>query len=94
MWKNIAAIHSIFKKKITKQKFKLGQYLKCKINKNNFGKTKEKINEKNKKIIKVEKKSNFEKKNLKKKREKKTKKKEKRKKLAKKMKKNHRGLLL
>ena len=66
MWKNIAAIHSIFKKKITKQKFKLGQYLKSKINKNNFGKTKEKINEKNKKIRKVEKKSNFEKKKEKK----------------------------
>jgi len=31
-----------FKKKITKQKFKLGQYLKSKINKNNFGKNKRK----------------------------------------------------
>ena len=40
MWKNIAAIHSIFKKKITKQKFKLGQYLKSKIKKNNFVKKK------------------------------------------------------
>ena len=47
MWKNIAAIHNILKKKITKQKFQPGQYLKNKINKNNFRK---KINEiKNKK---------------------------------------------
>jgi hypothetical protein len=36
MWKNIAAIHSILKKKITKQKFLPDQYLKIKINKNNF----------------------------------------------------------
>jgi len=57
MWKNTAAIHSILKKKITKQNFKPGQYLKSKINKNYFGK---KINAK--KNRKVEKKSNFEKK--------------------------------
>ena len=71
MWKNIAAIHSIFLKKITKQKFKPGQYLKGKINKNNFGK---KINKKKKKIRNL-KKNNF---------AKKTKKKEKKEKLAKK----------
>ena len=45
MWKNTAAIHSIFLKKITKQNFKPGQYLKSKINKNYFGK---KINAKKK----------------------------------------------
>ena len=42
MWKNIAAIHSNLKKKITKQKFYPGQYLKSKINKNNFEKKKKK----------------------------------------------------
>ena len=50
MRKNTAAIHSIFLKKITKQNFKPGQYLKSKINKNYFGK---KINaKKNKKVKK------------------------------------------
>ena len=38
MWKNIAAIHIILMKKITNQNFKPGQYLKSKINKNNFEK--------------------------------------------------------
>jgi len=47
MWKNITAIHSILKKKITKRKFEPGQYLKSKINKNKFG-------NKNKKIEKIE----------------------------------------
>ena len=46
MWKNIAAIYSILKKKNYKAKILTGQYLKGKINKNNFGK---KINEKKKK---------------------------------------------
>jgi hypothetical protein len=38
MWKNTTAIHSILKKKSTKQNFKPGQYLKSKINKKYFGK--------------------------------------------------------
>jgi len=38
MWKNIAAIYSILKKKNYKAKILTCQYLKGKINKNNFGK--------------------------------------------------------
>jgi hypothetical protein len=56
MWKNIKAIHSIFKKKLQSKNFNQVNILKVKSTKIILEKTKEK------KIRKVEKKSNFEKK--------------------------------
>jgi hypothetical protein len=49
MWKNIAAIHSILKKKLQSKNFNKSIFLKSKINKNNFGKKRKKTKKKRKK---------------------------------------------
>jgi hypothetical protein len=49
MWKNIAAIHSILKKKLQSKNFNKSIFLKSKINKNNFGKKRKKTEKKEKK---------------------------------------------
>jgi len=56
MWKNIAAIHSILKKKLQSKNFNKSIFLKSKINKNNFGKKRKKTEKKNKKKEKLAKK--------------------------------------
>jgi len=56
MWKNIAAIHSILKKKLQSKNFNKSIFLKSKINKNNFGKKRKKTEKKKKKKEKLAKK--------------------------------------